>query len=348
MQKGHHTVNQKHYLTITLLLMLALLGLGLPGCSSNKGSQQPNLTLTSLSAAIASTATAAYGQSSSEDVLATAQAKATQSSLEIRATQTERASTRDETKLAEATVAAPMVAELPRYGLDGSSGRPGWLHDPITLEISGYQDFAYGNDYMQVTAADFVLAADITWDTQYGSSGCGFMFRSDGDEVKPNQYMIIATRFANGRVVFSALADGDIANIHDFYPKEHDRSFDWQNGTTNRLAIVARASLIEIYTNGVKIGEVDTTQPPKKPPAPPKPALPSDQSNQAAMDQYYAHLKEYEDILSQSQMSYNNALKNYSERPAVFDDGFLAMIALSESGRTVCTFDKAWLWLLEN
>jgi hypothetical protein len=341
-------MNSKHRLTISLALILVVLWTGLPGCSSNGSSQQPNLTLTALSAAVARTATAVQGQDSSENTLATAQAKATQSSLEIQATQTARAGTRDEAQLATATVAAPIVAELPRYGLDASSGHAGWLHDPITLEISGYHDFAYGNDHMQVTAADFVLAADITWDTQYGSSGCGFMFRSDGDEVKPNQYMIIASRFANGRVVFSALADGEIANIHDFYPKDNDRSFDWQNGTTNRLAVIARGPLIEIYTNGVKIGEIDTTQPPKKPPAPPKPAEPADKSNQSAMEAYQAQLKEYQDILSQSQTSYNTALRNYSERPAVFEEGFLAMIAVSESGRTQCTFDKAWLWLLDN
>ena len=341
-------MNSKHRLTISLALILVVLWTGLPGCSSNGSSQQPNLTLTALSAAVARTATAVQGQDSSENTLATAQAKATQSSLEIQATQTARAGTRDEAQLATATVAAPIVAELPRYGLDASSGHAGWLHDPITLEISGYHDFAYGNDHMQVTAADFVLAADITWDTQYGSSGCGFMFRSDGDEVKPNQYMIIASRFANGRVVFSALADGEIANIHDFYPKDNDRSFDWQNGTTNRLAVIARGPLIEIYTNGVKIGEIDTTQPPKKPPAPPKPAEPADKSNQSAMEAYQAQLKEYQDILSQSQTSYNTALRNYSERPAVFEEGFLAMIAVSESGRTKCTFDKAWLWLLDN
>jgi hypothetical protein len=345
---GYRAVNEKKRLTIPLLLVLAVLWTGLPGCRSNSGGQQPNLTLTALSAAIARTATAAQGQNSSTDTLATAQAKATQSSLEILATQTARASTRDEAQLATATVAAPIVAELPLYGLDASSGHAAWLHDPLTLEISGYQEFAYGNDYMQVPAADFVLAADITWDTQYGSSGCGFMFRSDGDEAKPNQYLIIASRFANGRVVFSALADGEIANIHDFYPKDNDRSFDWQNGSTNRLAVIARGALIEIYTNGVKIGEIDTTQPPKKPPSPPKPAAPADQTNQVAMAEYQAQLEEYEEILSQSQTSYNTALSNYSEEPAVFEEGFLAMIAVSESGHTVCTFDKAWLWLLEN
>ena len=339
-------MSQKQRLISSLLLVLTVALLA-TGCSSNGGSQQPNLTMTAMSASIAGTATASQGKDSSADTLATSQAKATQSSLDIQATQTARAGSRDEAQLATATVAAPIIAELPFYGLDASSGYAGWLHDPLTLEISGYQEFAYGNDYMQVTAADFVLAADITWDTQYGSSGCGFMFRADGDENKPNQYLVLASRFANGRVVFTALADGEIANIHDFYPKDNDRTFEWQNGTTNRLAVIARGPLIEIYTNNVKIGEIDTTQPPKKPPSPPKPSAPADQSNQFAMDAYLAQLKEYEDILSQSQTSYNTALKNYEERPAVFEEGFLAMIAASESGRTVCTFDKAWLWILE-
>ena len=78
---------------------------------------------------------------------------------------------------------------------------------------------------MNVTAKNFVLAADVTWNTQYGDSGCGFVFRSNGDKQKPDQYMLIATRFANGRVVFTAVADGELANIHDFYPKDADRSF---------------------------------------------------------------------------------------------------------------------------
>jgi hypothetical protein len=331
-----------------LLLLLSILLTMLAGCTPTPSSPFQNPTLTALSASIALTATAAQQEEGSTGTLATAQAKATQSSLDIQATQTARAGTRDQAQLATATVTAPMVAELPRYGLHASGGKPGWMHDPLRLEISGYQDFAYGNDHMQVTAADFALAADITWDTQYGSSGCGFMFRSDGDENQPNQYMVIASRFANGRVVFTAVADGEIANIQDFYPKDSDRSFDWQNGSTNRLAVIARGPLIEIYTNGVKIGEVDTTQPPKKPAPPPKPQPPSDQSNQSAIDQYQAQIKEYEEILSQSQSSYNTALANYSDHPAVFEDGFLAMIALSESGRTICQFDKAWLWLLED
>ena len=92
------------------------------------------------------------------------------------------------------------MAELPQYGLDASSGHVGWVQGPLTLDITGYGQYTYANDYPEVTAADFVLASDITWDTKYGSSGCGTMFRSDGNKNKPNQYMVLATRFANGHV----------------------------------------------------------------------------------------------------------------------------------------------------
>jgi hypothetical protein len=330
-----------------LLTLCLLLAAGLAGCSQSAQQAQPNLTLTALSQSVSLASTASSQSSSQADKLATAQAKATESSQNIFATQTAQVDNRDQAALATATVIAPIVAELAPYGLDGSSGRLGWLHDPFSLDLTAYQDFAYGNDHMNVIAGDFVLSADILWDTQYGSSGCGFMFRSDGDQNKPSQYMVIASRFANGRVVFTAVDNGDIANFKDFYPKDNDRSFDWQNGSTNRLAVVARGSLIEIYTNGAKIGEVDTTEPPKAPVMPAAPQLPADQNNQAAMNAYRDQLAQYEDITKQARLSYQTALKNNQDRQPIFDEGFLAMIAVSESGHTICTFNNAWLWLLE-
>lgn len=317
------------------------------GCSAINSGAGGEPTLSELAAAVAQTATAAKSASGSVDSLATAQVKGTQKSMEIAATQTARASSMDASAIAEATLAAPIIAELPQYGLDPSQGRAAWVQGPIKLEIDGYQQSTYGNDRMEVTAADFALAADVTWDTQYGSSGCGFMFRSNGDKDKINQYMVIATRFGGGHVIFTALADGEIANVHDFYAKSEDKSFAWENGSTNRFAIVARGTLIEIFSNYVKIGEVDTTQPPSRLPSPPKPLQPLDTSNIPAMQAYEAQLQEYQDIIKQGESTYQLALKNYMTREAVFDEGFLAMLAASESGKTQCTFNDAWLWLIE-
>jgi hypothetical protein len=330
-----------------LILAFAVLSLS---CSlSSLQGKQPNPSLTALYESVQGTVTAnaLEGDSSSEGI-ATAQARATSTKLVIEAIQTESASGRSEGVLAAATVAAPIVAELQVYGLDPANGRVGWIHDPLTLEVEGYQQMDFANDHMQVTAGDFVLASDITWDTQYGTNGCGFMFRSNGDQNKPSQYMVIASRIGSGRVVYTAVKDGELNNLHDFYPKDEDRSFEWENGSTNRVAIVARGTLIEIFTNNVKIGEVVTTDPPEPFQPPPAPLKPLDENNTAAMDSYLNQMEEYQEILENLQSNYQIALQNNSDEPAIFDDGFLGMLILSESGRTSCSFSDTWLWLIEN
>jgi hypothetical protein len=151
----------------------------------------------------------------------------------------------------------------------------------------------------------------------------------------------------NGHVIFMALADGQLANVHDFFPKTEDKSFQWQNGTMNRLVVVGKGNIIEIYTNGVKIGEVDVTQPPPPMVMPQMPKPPTDKTNLPAMQEYQNKLKEYTDLVDQMQTNYQVALKNYKTTEAVFTEGFVSMVALSESGRTQCQFTDAWLWHIE-
>ena len=121
--------------------------------------------------------------------------------------------------------------------------RPSWRSWPFTMltpssvmwagsppprrsTVTGYQQTKVA--MAPVTAADFVLASDITWDSRY-ASGCGFMFRLNGDPNKPNAYMFIISRVATGHAVFTALVNGELANIHDFYPKDNDKSFNSDN-----------------------------------------------------------------------------------------------------------------------
>ena len=343
------TTNDKNHSTpfLMCLILFIISALVLQACGAAKMSDSMSATVTAISGALAGTATAERIKAANAGELAAAQAEATQQSLNISATQTAQYANRDVSGLATATLTAPVVAELPSYGLNGSSGRIGWIHNPLTLEIRGYQEFTYGNDFMNITAGNFVLAADITWNTQYGDSGCGFMFRSNGDQQNPDQYMVIATRFAEGHVIFTALDDGELANMHDFFPKSADRSFDWQNGSTNRIAIVARDNLIEIYTNLVKIGEIDTTQPPKPISMPPVPVEPPNNASQEVKDFYEEQQTVYQQISQQAQQNYQIANANYQKSKPIFSDGFLSMLAFTQGGSTQCVFENAWLWLLE-
>jgi hypothetical protein len=337
-------MHKKYLPLLTVFLLLLSMACGL----ETKQLGPMSLTLTPLSAAVEGTATAhAANVGGAGDQLATTVAKATARSADIYATQTARASLNSESRMATATVIAPVVAELPRYGVDPSQGQVAWMHKPVTIDLNGYQQFGYANDYQQITAKDFVLAADITWYTYNSLSACGFMFRSDGNSNKPNQYMVFITRFATGYLVFTATVNGEISNVRTYYPKPQDKSFTWLNDATNRLAVVARGTLIDVYTNGVLIGEVDTTQPPPSSlPSPPSLELPTGATPEQLQD-YQNQIDQNSQTVNLMQTQLADANRNYAKNEAIFSDGLLGFLGVSESGHTVCTFDNAWLFLIE-
>lgn len=310
--------------------------------------QSPSLlqTLTPLSASVEGTLTARAGEVDSDDSLSTAIAKATSQANIVYSTQTAVAALNEPSRLATATAIAPVVAELPRYGIDPSQGYVAWLHPPTSINLDGFQQTGYANDFPSVTAADFVMAADITWNTFNSVSGCGFMFRSNGDTNEPSQYVVIITRVASGHMAFLGMADGKIANFKSFYPKGRDKSFNWFNDATNRLAVVARGNMVDLYTNGELIGQADVTEPPSMSISlPPAPELPAGATEQQVQD-YNNQVSQANAGMDVLNAQLAQATKNFTTSNVVLTDGFLGFVGLSQSGTMNCKFENAWLFIL--
>ncbi len=159
-----------------------------------------------------------------------------------------------------ATVAAlaPIQEELATYGFGPDSGKLGWTHPPIVLEVTDFEDYDFANQNLFTLAKDFVLAADVTWNSRFAESGCGFVVRSDGEEENPNQYIVGLTRGAQGHVLFAEQIDGDVDlnDVTDIYANGIDPLFEWQNDTTNRIAIVGQGQDFTLYSNGTRLGTV--------------------------------------------------------------------------------------------
>lgn len=220
----------------------------------------------------------------------TAAAQATHVALDIAATQAAQTQADDAAIAATEQALVPVLAELPGYGIDPvTEGRAGWIHPPVVLETFGPNQYDYANRYLATIATDFVIAADITWNTTTGLAGCGFLFRSDGNEEALNGYLMVATRGGNGQVAFMTLIDGELGDPESWNALGN---IDWQNDATNHIALVVRGGQFMVYANGV---QVRTFTPPDN---------------------------------------------------AQYERGFVAMVALSESGTTRCQFDNSWLWLL--
>ena len=293
-------MKQKHApLVVILALLAAVLACGVPSIEP-----PPNETVQALSQSLNQTATAAAAptntpapdatvpQGDPQAAVSTAQAQATL--LSQSASQTREAQATVQTGELAATEAAfaPIQQEIQSYGIDTSQGRLAWTHPPLTLFVEGFQQFDYDVEYVTV-AGDFLVAADITWNTQFGSTGCGYVVRSDADEEAGNRYFIIGSRGGSGRILFGVQLDGNLVldDSVDIFANGIDPLFEWQNDTTNRIVVIGRGNTFSIYTNGTHLGDITPA-------------------------------------------SVN------------FERGFVAFVALNESGTTTCTFTNGYLWLM--
>src|SRR3990172_3570606 len=333
---------KRNFQTTTLLLLLASLS-----CGVGSGGIAKESTLDAISASIRETATyQAAGNQNSNLGVETAQAQATAFSLSAGATQTAEAGLSDEAKAATASAVAPILAELPKYGVDPTAGRMGWIHPPVSLEVEGFMQYDYINNFIATVAGNFVVSAEITWDTIGSTSGCGFVLRSDGKEDGLNQYLAIVTRVANGHVLFATMAEGKVVTGQDIYAYGRDPNFNWQNKATNKLTVVGRGNRFCIYTNDTLIGEIDPSAPPAQPNLPPEPNKPSDETNAEAMANYLVKKAEHDAVVEQIRADFRARQQALQKADTVFERGFVAMVALSQSGRkTVCEFNNGWLWL---
>ncbi|RPJ24807.1 MAG: hypothetical protein EHM33_16635 [Chloroflexi bacterium] len=318
-------------------------------CSASASDVAEQSTLDAISAYVRQTSTAvAAQQQNPNSSVETAQAEATNQAQLVSGTQGAQDALSVEAQAATATAEAPILAELPQYGVDPSAGRVGWIHPPVSLEVEGFMQYDYINYFISTLASDFVVSADITWDAIGSAAGCGFVLRSDGNEQALNQYLAIVTRVGSGHILFGTMAKGEVVTGQDIYAYNLDPAFDWQNQATNRFTVVGRGNLFSIYTNGTLIGEIDPTAPPTLPALPPEPEKPVDTSNAEAMAAFALKKAEHEAVVQQIQADFRARQKAFKNADKVFERGFVAMVALSQSGRkATCQFDNAWLWLIE-
>ena len=279
--------------------------------------------------------------------MATAQAQATAFSQSDLATQGALGALDDQAKAATQQAFAPILAELPKYDVDPNSGHAGWIHPPATLEVQGYMKYDYINRFIVTVAKDFVVSSDIYWDTQYGTSGCGFVLRSDGNKNALNQYMAILTRGASGHLVFGIMSKGQLVSGRDIYAYGRDPNFVWGNKVTNRLTVVGRGNIFTIYTNGTKIGQVDVGSPPPLPSLPDAPKKPNNPLDIQANNDYQIKMGEYNEVTDQIQKDYQARQRSAANANKIFERGFVALVVLSKSGTSKCEFNNTWLFLID-
>jgi hypothetical protein len=154
------------------------------------------------------------------------------------------------TQTAEAAI-DEIRATLPTYGVGADEGSLGWVHQPVTVEVRTFKEASYASDYPTVIVADFVAQADVTWITDTGLAGCGFMFRADPQTE--TFYGMGVFRGGTGVAAFNEWQNGVSARWDRYRDAPTTNP---QNGATNTLAVVARGSQFSFYVNGQVVDTV--------------------------------------------------------------------------------------------
>jgi len=327
------------------LFAILALGYAILACSSGS---DVDATAQAINDVFSKTVTAvASDDERPADPLETAQVEATEIAQTVEVTKEAISEADSEAQKATSAAEVPILGELKLYGVDTDQGYVAWIHPPKTLEVDGYMAFDYANDYPETIIKDFVISSDITWNTQYGSSGCGYMLRSNGDQNSPDQYMALITRGGSGHLIFAIMENGQPVGGYDIFPRTHDKSFDWHNDTTNRVAVMGRGSVFTFFTNGTWVGEIDLNEPPPQPVMPSPPKEPEDQTDTKLVAEYLKELQEYQDMVGDINENYSALLGRFELESPIFEEGFAGMTVVSESGATTCHFEDTWLWIIE-
>lgn len=160
------------------------------------------------------------------------------------------------------TIAAALEeidAELQEIGYSTEEGSLAWVSEApeeITLTAYNTHDWialASGQDF-----SDFILKADVSWESTGGFAICGFWFRGESEHKNAAHYKFQTIRLSgwpswdveywkNNNWVSTISPGGRIISTPHI---------DQEQGSTNTFILVAKGSLLTVYANDHRLGQV--------------------------------------------------------------------------------------------
>ncbi len=166
-----------------------------------------------------------------------------------------------EAEAAAAAVEASIKDELAKLGITLEKGELAWVQtEPIKISFSA----GGGNDSApfaeEMTFSDFILKADMVWNSETGFAGCGIIFRSEPNFETADQY-----QFNTIRVSGLPLWDMELWLSGQYVMTLGGRmrsngAINQENGSTNTYVIVAEKDLFTAYANGEKMSRLQNSK----------------------------------------------------------------------------------------
>jgi hypothetical protein len=166
------------------------------------------------------------------------------------------------TAAVEATATAEVIlgeidAELQKVNLSTAEGSLGWMGtESLEMWSDSWKTILYEPLAGEQQFSNFVLHADITWDSTSGLAGCGLLLRSGPNLEKSKQYQFFAWRFSGLPAwnvelweygTWQATVTGDM---------KFSSAINLESNSTNRFLLVVKDTLLTVYVNDTRLSNV--------------------------------------------------------------------------------------------
>lgn len=140
-------------------------------------------------------------------------------------------------------------------GISYKEGNLLWKQEePIELKLDSPKGPIFKVVDEKLTAANFVIKADIKWETT-GIILCGLAFRADEDDVKNGkQYQFWMMRFSG--LPYWSIFFGDNGRLkNDLTKPKFSKALNLENGSKNEVVLAIVKEQMTVFINGVRQGK---------------------------------------------------------------------------------------------
>jgi hypothetical protein len=153
---------------------------------------------------------------------------------------------------AEEYMLSRISANLSDAGLEPGDGRIVFFRpEEYQIQSSAYNTIRWSS-IEDSFVGDFAMYSDVTWESEMGFAGCGYVFRLGEDTKVDPWYNLIINRLEGLPYAFFDVWVGDyVIAESEFY---YSNAIRYGQGDSNEVLLTGRKNEMSIYVNGKKIG----------------------------------------------------------------------------------------------